>query len=536
MGVRIVGLTRKLVTTPSVVDTDGEAAVADVLHSYLREQSAGQDHVEVNLIDVPKHTACRGVMGFARAAAPTPRTIVLIGHTDTVGLEPYGILAAHAFDSVELKEHFRQHEDPAVVEAAASSDWAFGRGWLDMKGGVAVACEVFLREARRRELAANLVLLLTPDEESASRGVRAMIPHLRRLREEHGLEYVQIINTDYTSPLAEGDDQRYFYSGVVGKFLVGISVYGRPTHVGETFGGVNASALAGYLSYGLEHDRKLLAGVGGEWLPPPTVLKIADRRQRYDVMTIDCAELYVNVFHLAPEPRAWWRGLLNEVRRLVNRYDIEMRKRYNRFVAKADQLLPRYDVKPEVIDYAELRGRAAEHVDDIDALEARLRNEAHEEHYDERQRAQYVIHGLHSVLPPGRPVVVVSLLPPFYPAQVNDRQDPVTAAVIDQTRMYGLRHKRVYPYISDLSYFCFGESASLDYWSGQSPLWFNNQELEDYTAVASQVCNIGPWGVGAHTAEERVYLPYLRDTLPRLLTDTLYQLAGPTDSGMDLVP
>ena len=48
----------------------------------------------------------------------------------------------------------------------------------------------------------------------------------------------------------------------------------------------------------LEHDRKLLAGTGGEWLPPPTVLHIADRRERYDVMTMECAELYANVFHL----------------------------------------------------------------------------------------------------------------------------------------------------------------------------------------------------------------------------------------------
>jgi len=525
MGVRIVGLTRKLVTTPSVVDTDGEAAVADVLHEYLLEQTEGCANVAVNLIDVPKHTECRGVMAFAKAAQQTAETIVLIGHTDTVGLEPYGTLAAHAFESKELKKHFSGHADPAVASAAGSNDWAFGRGWLDMKGGVAVACEVFLREARLGELKANLVLLLTPDEESASRGVRAMIPHLRQLKEEHGLNYIQIINTDYTAPLAVDDDQRYFYSGVVGKFLVGISVFGRPTHVGETFGGVNASSLAGYLAYGLEHDRKLLAGVGGEWLPPPTVLKIADRRQRYDVMIIDCAELYVNVFHLAPEAQSWWRGMLNEVRRLTNRYDIEMRKRYNRFVAKADQQLPRYDLKPEVIDYAALRQRAAAEVDDIDAEEARLREQAYEKHFDERQRAQHVIHGIHGLLPPGRPLVVVSLLPPFYPAQVNTQQIPTTAELMSVVREFGLKHKRVYPYISDLSYFCFDKAAELDVWATQSPIWFNSQELEDYAAVASRVCNLGPWGVGAHTAEERVYLPYLRDTLPKLLTEAIHRLA-----------
>jgi hypothetical protein len=42
------------------------------------------------------------------------------------------------------------------------------------------------------------------------------------------------------------------------------------------------------------------------------VLHVSDRRARYDVMTSDSAELYVNVFHLHPLPSCV-RGLLNEV-------------------------------------------------------------------------------------------------------------------------------------------------------------------------------------------------------------------------------
>jgi arginine utilization protein RocB len=39
-----------------------------------------------------------------------------------------------------------------------------------------------------------------------------------------------------------------------------------------------------------------------------------------------------------------------------------------------------------------------------------------------------------------------------------------------------------------------------------------------------------PWGIGAHTAEERVYLPFLRDELPRLVSAALYELARPGES------
>lgn len=526
IGERVIALTRRLVAVESIVDTDGEAEIADMLASYLREQASELPAVKTTTTEVPKPTACRAVLAYAPAPVETRRALVLLGHIDTVGLEPYGPLADRALDSAALKQHYASHADEQVAAAAQSEDWQFGRGWLDMKGGVAAICEVFLREARLKELPAHLILLLTPDEESASRGLRALMPELRRLIEQHGLELGGVINADYTAPLAADDDARYFYSGVVGKLLLGVSVFGRTTHVGETFGGVNASALAGYLAYGLEHDRRLLAGAGGEWLPPPTVLHIADRRERYDVMTADCAELYANVFHLAPDPAQWWHGLLNEVRRLTRLYDRELRRRYQRFVAKADQPLPRYPHKPEVIDYAELLARVAARVPDAAQLAARLTDEAAERCDDDRRRAFSIVRGLQAKLPPGRPLVVVSLLPPFYPAQLGDREQPSTARLIELAAQAGLKHRRIYPYISDLSFFSFDKTGGLAEWEAQSPLWFTAEELELYQSLATRVCNIGPWGVGAHSADERVFVPYLRDRLPKLLSDALHALAA----------
>lgn len=530
IGIRVIGLTAKLVGTPSVVDTDGEGAIAELLEQYLREHSQGLEHVEIKRVAVDKPTACTALLAHLRPAVDTQRTLLLTCHTDTVGFEPYGSLAAIATDTRALKEHYAKSDDPALAAAAQSPDWNFGRGWLDMKGGIAAAVEVFLHEAGLRELPAHLLLLMMPDEESASRGARALIPELIRLKREEGLEYARVLNLDYVAPLKDGEEARYLYSGVIGKVLAGLSVFGRPTHVSETFGGVNASALAGYLAYGLEHDRKLLSGVGGEWLPPPTVLHMGDRRQRYDVMTLDNAEVYVNVFHLAPQPQPWWRALLNEVRRLVRRYDRDMRRRYQRFVAKADQPLPRYTRLPEVIDYATLLVRAGEHTESLPALLSGLSAQARERYPDDRQRALSVIRGVHRQLPPGRPLVVVSLLPPFYPAQLSDKHAPATARLLELAAREGLKHRRVYPYISDMSYFSFDERATADEWAAQSPLWFDAEELARYREVATPVCNLGPWGVGAHTAEERVYLPFLRDELPRLVSAALYELARTTDA------
>jgi len=526
IGQRVVALAEQLVRIPSVVDSAGEAAVADQLAAYLREHAAGIGGVELHVVDVPKPTPCRALLAYVPAPLPTARTLCLLGHFDTVGLEPYGPLADRAFDSAALKAHFSQAAEGELAQAAASPDWAFGRGWLDMKGGVAAIVEVFLREARRRELPAHLVLLLTPDEESASRGVRALVPVLTALRQRHGLKLARVINADYTAPLCPGDTRRYLYSGTVGKLLLGLSVFGRTTHVGETFNGLNATALAGYLASELEHDRKLSACAGGEWLQPPTVLHAGDRRERYDVMTQDYAELYVNVFHLSGEAKRQWRELKREVQRLVKRWDRALRLRYNRFAARADLRLPRFDQPAQVISYSELLQLAMTQAgEQFGKRYAEIESQA-ADIADERQRALALIRGLHELLPPGRPLVVASLLPPFYPAQLADKDGAATRALAQFCEQRGLKHRRVYPYIADMSYFAFGEPSQLGAWARQSPLWFGEEELAGYAQVAAPVLDLGPWGVGAHSAEERVYLPYLRDELPRLLSEALYALAN----------
>jgi arginine utilization protein RocB len=532
LGQRVIALAERLVRTPSIVDSAGEAAVADLLAAHLREHSAGVAGVEVCVVDVPKPTPCRAVMAYAPAPVDTPRTLVLLGHFDTVGLEPYGPLAESAFDSAALKAAFVQQiaaggVAPDIAAAAQLDDWAFGRGWLDMKGGVAAIVEVFLHEARQRQLPAHLVLLLTPDEESASRGVRTLIPELIHLQQQHGLELTRVINADYTAPLYPGDTRRYLYSGTVGKLLLGLSVFGHTTHVGETFNGVNASALAGFLACELEHDRKLMQGVGGEWLPPPTVLHLGDRRERYDVMTLDYAEAYVNMFHVGGRPETLWTGIVHELRRVVKRYDREMRLRYSRFVARADLELPRYAERVEVLDYAALLERVRLHTGaDVPQLLERLRAQARERYSDDRECALHILRNLHALLPPGRPLVVASLLPPFYPAQVAPKDHPATQALSALCGEHGLKHRRVYPYIADMSYFAFGQD-SLAAWQHQSPLWFAPGEIEQYQAVSAPVLNLGPWGMGAHGDGERVYLPYLRDELPRMLCDVLYSLSQP---------
>ena len=144
------------------------------------------------------------------------------------------------------------------------------------------------------------------------------------------------------------------------------------------------------------------------------------------------------------------------MRRLARRYDRALRLRYGRSSARTGLELPRFAERAEVIDYATLEKRAAKAAGEgLPQLLAGLRADAAAAHGDERARALEIIRRLHGLLPPGRPLIVASLLPPFYPAQLAGKRTPATQAVEAFCARQELRHRRVYPYIADMSYFAF---------------------------------------------------------------------------------
>ncbi|MCB1219573.1 M20/M25/M40 family metallo-hydrolase [bacterium] len=519
---RIIELTDELVRINSVVGTQGERELGEHLHALLERECGGMAGVSLQRIETDYGHRPPALMAFWRSPANTKRTIVLMGHYDVVGLEPYGSLADRALDSDALRKAYAAGGDPELQSAAADPEWVFGRGWLDMKSGIAVIIELFRTLASENELPLNLVLLITPDEESQSRGLYAALPELNRLRREQGLELVQIVNADYMSPLFEGDERRFIYSGTIGKFTLGLTVLGTTTHAGSPFGGVNAASLAGYLAFAVEHDRKFLQGHRGEWLPPPTVLHLADRRRRYDVMTVESASLYANVFNIAADSTRLWRDTLQEIRRLVRRYDSEMRKRYNRFVARAD-INPQRDARrPEVIDFATLLERSAANMQrEPQDLLAEARAAA--SHEDERQRGIEVVNWLGACLPQGRAMVVASLLHPWYPCRIEN--DPERLATMRRLcEEQGLVHFHIYPYISDMSAFAW-QGGVPELLGSCSPLDQQPDDIEMLEQLACPVLNLGPWGMGAHTGQERSRLDWLSTGLPEAMLSLIRMIS-----------
>ncbi len=548
----------------SVTGSAGEAAKGRWLLDWLRRECAVAPGLELQLIASGSASGDKELPGSVLAWLPADRpleraadqstgqegqgrrALLLLGHYDTVGLEPYGELARAAHDSTALRQVFSTpgvaaDPDLALLAAhAASPDWVFGRGWLDMQGGVASALLAFRHFARSSGRSFDLVLLLCPDEERDSAGVRSAIPALLELQARAGLSFGGLLNVDYCTPgeqherrghsrrqpsrnATEPDLRGVLFSGTIGKLLLGVSVFGLPTHAAEPFAGLNSAALAGCIAAALEQAGGLRQSVEGQLLPPPSLLELRTRRERYDVMTVQCSELYVNCFHGGGELDTLWRRLAARVRSACRGHlrELRYRQRSQRLRGGADLALDTPGV--EVLDFAELATRAR-------ALNPAAAQAALELQYpggDGRETALARVRALEELLPRGRARVVLSLLPPFYPAR---RADPARARRLRAlAARLGLRWQPLYPFISDMSYFCFepaaqqpGAEAKL--LAGLMPLRLAESELELYQQAAMPVCNIGPLGLGAHSAFERVYAPQLAE-LPEKLIAALDELA-----------
>jgi arginine utilization protein RocB len=542
LGARAMALAGRLVATPSVHGTAGEAQVIGLLAEQLRAGladalSAGRAELQVVDVERPAQDGSGPAKALLAWLAPpagsgTATALALLGHLDTVEES-----AKCRVQSAEREGHDNPPPASTLHPAPCTSHWLHGRGWLDMQGGAAVITELFLQQARAAADAAvpaHLLLLLTTDEEDASRGVYALLPALREVLTRRGLTLAGVFNADYSEPAAgaAAEPRGAVYAGTAGKLLLGVSVCGLPAHACAPGAGLNAAALAGHIAAGLEGLPRLAVQAGPQRLPPPRVLSLTDERSAYNVTTPAQAQLYVNVLHAGHGLPELWRRCLREVRELAREFSRTQRRRARDWARQTGAAeLPEPAPRPVVLDYAALAkaaqaaGVAADPgpLDTIHAAEAEPRAAA-------LAHVAALAAGLRTRAADaapwaGRPLVVLTLLPPFYPGGRVASAAPLQAALAGAAKRHGVALLPLYPYIADASAFCW--TAPNTALAAQAPLFPPADSRGAWGELAAPVCNIGPVGYGAHGPDERVYAPYLRDVLPRLLWDALLAAARP---------
>ncbi len=528
--------TDELVHIRGISPSVEENQVAEAIFELLCEDDVAEKYTTVGFDQIENDAyERRNVYAFLKGQSTS--TVVLLGHFDTVGTQDYGTLEALAHEPDALMRE--RVEFGSVLEGTDPDDWMFGRGSGDMKSGVAVHIALIRYFAHNApDIPLSVLFLATPDEENESAGILQAVHLLTKLREHHHLNYVGVINTDYTTAQYTGDPHRYIYTGSVGKLLPSFLCIGRESHVGTPFNGLDANLLTAELIRAVSMNDELCDIVQGQITAPPVTLRATDLKTHYNVQLPLTAYFYLNVLTFTTTPEI----LLERLRHYAESSLQAVLARIDKTEARWRTIggVEEQDAQPRrgtVLTYAELYQETVQQLG-----ERQVAYELHAEWervlttLDTRERSLHLVHRLWTLSGRQGPAVVMYYSPPYYP-HVSVTSGPLHDAITEVIEAHPetrLVRQDYFPYLSDLSYLCVDADTDTSILKANMPVWKEPTEqgtggyylpLEVIRKLNIPVVDFGVYGQGAHQRNEGVLMSYSFGTLPELICETIERLA-----------
>ncbi|AZB43462.1 M20/M25/M40 family metallo-hydrolase [Bacillus sp. FJAT-42376] len=524
---QLTELLSKLVEYDSVTGTPGEASFPEYVQYLLNQKNYFSQNPDLLTLH-PLKDGRRFLTALVKGK--TNKTLVLLSHFDTVEVIDYGELRHLAFRPNELTHMLEEKKEwlpEQVQKELESGDWLFGRGTMDMKAGLAVQMGV-LEKAMHNPFDGNLLLLTVPDEEVNSEGMLAAVHALNELKEKHHLEYAACINSEPMFTKYPNDPDYYLYTGSIGKVLPGFLCYGKETHVGEPFSGLNANLMASKISEQLELNDEYCETVEGEVTPPPTSLLQKDLKEEYSVQIPHIAVSLFNVLTMKRPLEELHSMLLDSAKAAAKEIEAHYIKRAKAYSEKVPYKPDPFSVR--VMSYEELYIYAVDKAgkQEVERRMANLETESAGES-DGRHASIRITAELAGLCKELSPMIVLFYGPPFYPA-VSSNDDRMIRHMADYAsnlaKQYGISLKRqvYFPGLSDLSFLQLNETDdSLAKLTGSLPVYGKDYILpvREIKELNMPVINIGPVGRDAHQWTERLYLPYSFGQLPGILEKSI---------------
>lgn len=533
-------LTMHLVSIPSMNGTRGERDIADAIEAYLRAIPYFAAHPELVITQDLKDDPLgrRNVMALLKGGDGTlTDTILLHGHIDTVDVDDFGPLKEYAFDCAKLDEVLRDAELPEDARRdLESGEYLFGRGACDMKGGDAVFLVLARHLAEQPEaLHGNLLLSFNPVEETLHQGIIEELPELQQLQREHGLHFRLAINNDFICPMYAGDRTRYVYTGAVGKLLPMFYIIGRETHVAQCFEGFSPALTAAELTRIIDRNPAFCDGYKGEYSLPPTVLKMQDLKERYNVQTPRTACVYFNYFVHNRQLTEIMAQLKEAARTALDRVTQEADAHYRTYCELSGMQYSPLLEPSQVLDYRALYERTkAAYTGDLDTLIEQTLQASIAAGEDMRVSSLRIVEKLSEVSGIKTPTVVVFFATPFCPHNTLKSEVPEGQAVYEQiagiAAAFGaesgetMKLQQFFPSLTDSSYLKIDDDAdSIATLQANFPGYENLYPVPLETAKALNIpaVNYGVWGKDCHKWTERIHIPYSFGRLPQFILKTI---------------
>ncbi|WP_188206969.1 M20/M25/M40 family metallo-hydrolase [Alkalibacillus aidingensis] len=546
----ILSITKSLVNVNSIVNTSGEQDIAKTVYDYLAshpyfemkpsqlvmEQTINDDRERYNVL-----AHVKGTKGKSN------RTIVLMGHLDTVGVDDFNQQRDLAFSPDDWMEYLQSEQLPEQIQdQLKSGDWLFGRGVLDMKSGLASNIYLLTYYAEHPELLdGNLVLIAECDEEDSSNGILSALKTLKKWKEEHAFDYVAAINSDFVAPAYEGDENRYVYKGTVGKLLPSFFITGEETHVGSAFDGLDPNFVAAELTKQINYNPDL-SDVGlGESTLPPVSLKQTDLKPSYTVQTALSAYVYYNFFVHSWSPEKVLELLKEQATIAFENALSSFEERYQQYCQVSQQPYRSIPWEPRVFTYSEMQ-----------EMLTRTHGESYEQHMNDfkedllqdetldiRMYAARVVEESWKFMPDKSPAIIVfysSLYSPRVALTGETQDEQRLLAALDHAinalqpeYKHPIAAKNFFPHISDMSFVAMSDRMiEIDYAVTNTPSWGQKLHVayEDVNELNIPVINIGPYGMDGHKKLERMEMTYSLEIVPNLTNHVIQDVLNREES------
>lgn len=508
----LIDLAKKLITTPTVSGTKNDAGeynenvLADFVSGYFKKHG-----IDTGFLPISDGRKC--VYAFKKGS--TKKTVVLLGHLDTVGVDDYEGVDAFRTDGTNPR-------------------FLYGRGSGDMKSALAVGMGL-MKDLQAEELQTNIILIVTPDEEGGSSGVLAAGRFLQKLKHEQGLNYDGLINLSCALDDPRTNNRTVFAGGAVGKFLPCFYVVGRSGHANDPFLGIGSNAISSEIvqlldsnvAYSTTHTQT------GQLTTPPTCLRVVDIKDHYTVQLPIRSFVYFNYLTFDETPKQVLAKMVDAGTKALTQALATSRRKYNAYLKAGGKhsALREWDATANVYTYEEVEKRARKHHPNLDKEIAEV--VAKTKGQDNRDRNVRVVSAVARYAQLSTPYVICFFSSPYYPASLAS-DNPFVDVVRQTVQQFGEEErigydiKDVCDIITDMNFMQINAESSLDRraYASNNPLAIA-EGLVDFdviTDISMPLSLIGAYALYPHRRNERVDIKYTFEVLPRLLRKVIAAL------------